>query len=206
MVQTRGRHGADAGQTGADTGQTRGRRGADRGRHRADAGQTRGRHDGALSLAIMSRILMHNAEELAQQPWMDSMLAPIWSEDQVNAALAGQGKKWCLQSPPTQGSSIDRLLGSLLRLVDFRSILVFGIWHSPLHSQPFTTPAFGYVHVGCLGVPVICIILCLGGPAGTMCRCANLQIHLHHDQNGRDRTLQLHSTMFHISDTYSYES
>jgi hypothetical protein len=33
--------------------------------------------DGALSLAIASRILMHNAEELAQQPWMDSMLAPI---------------------------------------------------------------------------------------------------------------------------------
>ena len=90
-----GHTGADTGQNGADTGQTRGRRGADRGRHRADAGQTRGRpgqtrgrpgadrgrhrgrHDGALSLAIMSRILMHNAEELAQQPWMDSMLAPI---------------------------------------------------------------------------------------------------------------------------------
>ena len=90
-----GNTGADTGQNGADTGQTRGRRGADRGRHRADAGQTRGRpgqtrgrpgadrgrhrgrHDGALSLAIMSRILMHNAEELAQQPWMDSMLAPI---------------------------------------------------------------------------------------------------------------------------------
>ena len=41
----------------------------------------------------MSRILMHNAEELAQQPWMDSMLAPIWSEDQVNAAFDGFGAK-----------------------------------------------------------------------------------------------------------------
>ena len=39
-MQTRGRHGADAGQTGADTGQTRGRRGADRGRRGADPGQT----------------------------------------------------------------------------------------------------------------------------------------------------------------------
>ena len=80
--------GADTGQNGADTGQTRGRpgqtqgrRGADAGQTGADAGQTRGRHrgkhDGGLSLEIMSRILMHNAEELAQQPWMDSMLAPI---------------------------------------------------------------------------------------------------------------------------------
>ena len=77
-----GHTGADTGQNGADTGQTRGRRGAGRpgqtrGRPGADRGRHRGRHDGALSLAIMSRILMHNAEELAQQPWMDSMLAPI---------------------------------------------------------------------------------------------------------------------------------
>ena len=72
-----GHTGADTGQNGADTGQTRGRRGADRGRPGADRGRHRGIHDGALSLAIMSRILMHNAEEPAQQPWMDSMLAPI---------------------------------------------------------------------------------------------------------------------------------
>ena len=32
---------------------------------------------------------MHNAVELAQQPWMDSMLAPIYSEDQVNEAFDG---------------------------------------------------------------------------------------------------------------------
>ena len=40
----------------------------------------------------------------------------------------------------------------------------------------FTTPLFGYVYLSCLGVPVICTILYLGGPAGTMHDCTNLQI------------------------------
>ena len=42
-----------------------------------------------MSLAIVSWILMHDGKELAQQPWMDSMLAPIYSEDQVNEAFDG---------------------------------------------------------------------------------------------------------------------
>ena len=86
----------------------------------------------------------------------------------------GIGEKWFLQSPLTQGSSIDRLWVFLLRLVDFRSKLVFGTPH--FTHFIFTTPLFGYVYLSCLGVPVICTILYLGGPAGTMHDCTNLQI------------------------------
>ena len=62
-------------------------------------------------------------------------------------------------------------VGFLLRLVDFRSKLVFGTPH--FTHFIFTTPLFGYVYLSCLGVPVICTILYLGGPAGTMHDCTN---------------------------------
>ena len=45
------------------------------------------------------------------------------------------------------------------------------VWCSPLHSQHFTTPSFGYVYLSWLVVPVICTILYLGGPAGSMHGC-----------------------------------
>ena len=83
-----------------------------------------------------------------------------------------------------------------------------GVWYLvlPTSLTTFYYPGIWVCTCGLFGGACDLYHIVLGGPAGTMCRCTNLQIHLHHDQNGRDRTLQLHSTMFHISDTYSYES
>ena len=61
------------------------------------------------------------------------------------------GEKWFLQSPLTQGVLNRSFVGFLLRLVDFRSILVFG---TPHFTHWFTTPAFGYVYMCWLGVPL----------------------------------------------------
>ena len=73
----------------------------------------------------------------------------------------------------------------------------------PTSLTTFATPSFGYVYLSWLGVPVICTILYLGGPAGTMHVCTNSQISLHHDQNMRDWTLLLQEPFFFH---HSYES
>ena len=69
-------------------------------------------------------------------------------------------------------------VGFLLRLVDFKTKLVFG-----------TTPSFGYVYLSWLRVPVI-------WTRWFMHRCTNSQIKLHHDQNMRNWTLLLQEPCF----------
>ena len=96
--------------------------------------------------------------------------------------------------------------------------------HLPLYSTivdlaevnwVFGTPHFTHIlllprHLGIyllrwLGVPLICIILYLGGPAGTMHVCSLYKptdLFLHHDQNMRGWALLLHEPCLMGLDSY----